>query len=129
MKSTERTYRWLEDKGWNDWWPVERWIPYSGHKVDLFNIIDCLVLTKKGIIGVQTCSSDFAPHVKKLLQDEADQTRKWLSTPKTKLLLIGWRKLRMPGTKQRWKYYPRVAWITLTKKGKLKIKEKPTIKE
>lgn len=129
MKSTERTYRLIEKWGWLNWWPVERFIAYSGHKVDLFNIIDCLVLTSKGIVGIQTCSSDFAAHVKKLLHEEEVNTRKWLATPGTRLMLIGWRKLRMPGTKQRVKYYPRIAHITLGKKGKLKIKELPTEKE
>lgn len=129
MKSTVRTYRLIESWGWVHWWTVERYNAFSGRKTDLFNIIDCVALTSRGIVGIQTCSSDFSEHVKKLMDEEEVNTRKWLTTPGTRLLLIGWRKLRMPGTAKRWKYYPRIAHITLTKKRKLKLEELPTVKD
>ena len=121
----DRTYRLLESWKMYDWWNVEIYNPYSGKKTDFFHIIDTLVLTDNGILAVQTCGPDFSNHKKKLLNDEKINTSRWLATPGTKLLLIGWRKLRMKGTRKRWKWYPRMAWISLNKKGKLCFVELP----
>lgn len=125
MKYTERTYRLIESWGWFDWWPVERYSQFSRKKTDLFHIIDCIVLTRKGIIGLQICGADFSSHKTKLLYDEEINSRRWLNTPGTRLLLIGWRKLKRG---KRRLFYPRIAWITL-KKGKLHFHEYPLNKE
>lgn len=130
MRYTERTYRLIEKWGWYDWWIVERHNAFSGKKTDLFHIIDCVVLTHKGIVGIQTCGADFAEHVNKMMDLDSSYTRKWLHTPKTRLFLIGWRRLgkRTKGKKDRRTFYPRIAQITL-EKGELKIKEHQTNKE
>lgn len=127
-RHTDRTYRLLESWGWDDWWSVEVFNGFSGKKTDLYHIIDCLVLTRKGVVGVQICGPDYAPHVKKILIDEQVNTKKWLSTPGTRLFLIGWRKLKSKvqrRTKDGKEFYPRIAQITLDKKGDLNLKEFP----
>lgn len=126
MKYTERTYRLIEKWGWYDWWPVERYSAFSGKKTDLFHIIDCIVLTRRGIVGLQICGADFSEHVRKLLVEEESNTRKWLLTPGTRLFLIGWRPLKRGKRKI---FFPRIANIKLTKKRKLKFHEFPLNKE
>lgn len=91
--------------------------------MDFFNIIDILVLTKDGIVGVQSCGQAFSAHRIKIMEEEIVNTKKWLRTPKTRLVLIGWRKLRVPGTPKQKKFYPRIAWITIDKKGDLHFSE------
>lgn len=128
MKRTrhnDRTYRLLESWGWVNWWPVERHNAFSGRKTDLFHIIDILALTKDGIVGVQSCGQDFSGHRIKMMIDEEINTRKWLRTPGTRLVLIGWRKVKKKRGGKAMVYKPRIAWITLSKKGKLKFKELP----
>lgn len=130
-RHTDRTYRLIESWGWTDWWPVEIFNMFSGKKTDLFHIIDLLVLTRKGVVGIQVCGSDYSEHVRKIMEYEQVNTRKWLSTPRTRLFLIGWRKMgKTPrkGKRDMRKFYPRIARITL-KKGRLRIHEFPVNKE
>ena len=106
-KATPRTLLFLRTLGWN-YWPVERYNAFSGRKTDLFNIIDYLVITSRSTIGIQSCAGDYAAHVKKITEEEIDQTVAWLTDPNRKLFLIGWRKvLRVRGGKQRI-YKPRI---------------------
>jgi len=106
---------------------VEKFDAYAGPhglRRDLFGIIDVLALDPQtGIIGVQSCGNSYSEHVRKILEDRAQETVEWLSTPGTSFELWSWRKiLRNRGGKQRiWS--PRVASITLDSSGDIVITE------
>src|SRR6056297_1143209 len=66
-----------------------------GIRQDLFGIIDVLALDPaRGVVGVQVCGKDFQPHVRKILEERAQDTYDWLLTPGTCLELWGWRKVK-----------------------------------
>lgn len=112
-----RTLRYIEEEwGWINHWRVESYNHFSGRKSDLFNIIDVLVATKFGPVGVQSCGGDFASHRKKIMEEEEYFTKVWLSIPKSQLWLIGWRKMKVKRGGKAVKFYPRVAQIKYKKK-------------
>jgi hypothetical protein len=80
--------------------------------VDLFHIIDIVALTPTGVMGVQSTGSDFANHLTKLTVTQAKWSRRWLETPKTSLMLIGWRRVKQ-GADGRLIWKERVKMITL----------------
>jgi hypothetical protein len=87
--------------------------PY-GIRQDLFGIIDIIALDpERGVVGIQSCGSDFAAHEQKILVDRNQESYDWLSTPGTVLELWGWRKVKLKrgGTAMRWQ--PRVREFTL----------------
>lgn len=119
---TQRTLELLRDQGHTPW-IVERFNAFSGRRTDLFHIIDILIVVPTGVVGIQSFGTAFSEHRKKLMEDEAWFTRHWLKGKGNELVMVGWRKvLAKKGGKLRI-YKPRVAVITMTKKGKLKIKE------
>lgn len=123
-KATPRTLEMLRSFGWY-YWRVESFNAYSGRKTDLFNIIDYLVITPFSTIGIQSCAGDFAPHIRKLAEEEVDKTVAWLKCPNRQLYLIGWRKVLMrKGLKKRI-YKPRVAIFYLNG-DELIVEEKDT---
>lgn len=95
--NTQRTIRELKNRGLVCA-IVEKWNAFAGpHGIrqDLFGIIDVIALDpERGVIGVQCCGSDFAPHVRKITEERAQETMDWLSTPGTVLEIWGWRKLK-----------------------------------
>jgi len=112
MTNTSRTLKYLRDKGWEAG-VVERFLFYAGkhgRRIDLFNIIDIVALSKKSIIGVQSCGQSFSEHDKKIL--DSLLAIKWLKSG-GRLILIGWRKLKLKrgGKAMRWR--PRVKEYTL----------------
>ena len=111
-KNTERSLKYLREKGYNCWM-VERQIPFPpphGHRVDLYNIIDILAINKTTTIGCQSCGQDFAAHKTKIL--EGEHTFSWLESPDRELWLVGWRKLKAKrgGKLKLWK--PRIGSFT-----------------
>jgi len=96
LSPTQRTLKWLRDKGLTVW-IVERYIrnpalPGGGMRIDFLGIIDIIALNNKVTIGVQSCGSSFSEHRKKIL--ESEMAVKWLRGKNRRLLLIGWRKLK-----------------------------------
>lgn len=121
MTHTERTLRLLRDRGFRSQ-IVERWIfkvgaPGGGYRLDLFNIIDIVALTPAGVLGVQSCGDSFSEHRAKIVEEHAEETRLWLSTPGCSLILIGWRKIKRKLKDGSWSaqgtYQPREELITL----------------
>jgi hypothetical protein len=102
------------------YWKVEYWNPWAKIKVDLFNIIDLLVLDG-GILGIQVCGSDFSSHVNKIRDDEKENTLEWLRSG-GKLQIWGWRKLKKKrgGKAMEWK--PRIADVLLVN-GEIYVEE------
>jgi len=125
MTPTERTLKLLRELGFKPW-PVERFNGFSGRRTDLFNIIDYLAITEYSTIGIQSCGTAFAPHLKKLTEEELTNTIDWLSCRNRKLILVGWRKVLMArGSKERI-FKPRIAWLYLNHNGKVIVDEKET---
>lgn len=87
--------------------------PY-GIRQDLFGIIDIIALDfERGVVGIQSCGSDFAAHERTILEERTQESIDWLSTPGTSLELWGWRriKLKRGGKAMRWQ--PRIREFTL----------------
>ena len=74
------------------YWKVEYYNTWAKKKVDLFNIIDLLVLDS-GIVGVQVCGADYSSHVRKITEEYKSNTIAWLESG-GRLELHGWRKLK-----------------------------------
>jgi len=115
LSSVQRTLRELRNQG-RIAAVVERWNQHAGpHGIrqDLFGFIDVIALDpERGIVGVQACTSDFAAHRRKILEDCTEQVEAWLQCG-GKVELWGWRKVKVKrgGKAMRWK--PRVEDITL----------------
>lgn len=113
ISNTQRTLKYLRDQGYTSA-IVEKWNSHTRTRHDLFGIIDIIALDpKNGVIGVQSTGSAFSEHYKKLTEEKATETRQWLETPGTQLVLIGWRKVKKVrgGKVMVWK--PRILNITL----------------
>lgn len=129
-KSVQRSLAYLRKEGF-DSAIVEHFNPFAGphgHREDLFGVFDLLsIKVDEGIVGVQCCGSDWAPHVRKITEERGDIVTKWLSCG-GKAVLIGWRKLKVikkDGTKgkaERWT--PRIADIVLNSRGEVEINER-----
>lgn len=116
MSPTQRTLKALRDEG-GKCAVVERWLPYAGKfgkRQDLFGIIDVLVLTPKGVVGVQCCGGSFAAHYKKIIEEKRQETYDWLTiAPNCFLQIWSWCKVKKKrgGKAMVWK--PRIVEITL----------------
>lgn len=83
---------------------------HSGCKSDAFGILDLIVVEPARIRGIQACSADWQPHIRKL-QEHQETVKRWLSPAlPTTLELWGWRKVKRKG-QMTWR--PRVQIITL----------------
>jgi hypothetical protein len=123
----ERTTAILRQHGIK-YWKTEVWNAFArrgdgkrGMKVDLFNIIDILALDG-GIVGIQVCGNDYMDHVRKVREDEAENTRAWLEAG-GRLEIHAWRKVKVKrgGKAMQWK--PRVADVMLVN-GDIYIEER-----
>ena len=120
MTNTQRTLRALRQRGLQCA-IVEKFNAYAGPhglRQDLFGIIDVLALDPQtGVIGIQSAGNSFASHKRKILEERAQETVEWLSTPGCRFELWAWRKIKLNrgGKAMRWK--PRVARICLDNSG------------
>ena len=116
MTPTQRTIRALKDLG-RRCAIVEKFNAHVGpHGIrqDLFGIIDIIALDpERGVVGIQSCGSDFAEHWRKLTIERNQETFDWLSTPGAALELWGWRKVKLKrgGLAMRWE--PRIKEVFL----------------
>ena len=116
ISNTSRTLEYLRSQGWiAD--KVEQFNPYAGRygqRKDMFGFGDIVAMGEGSIFAIQSCGQAFAEHHRKLTEDEvvAENVYLWLKNG-GKLLLIGWRKVKLrPGAKaMRWK--PRIREYTL----------------
>lgn len=100
---------------------VERFIHNKkvahGFRSDLFNIFDILCADKiGGIVGVQSCGTDFSAHYKKITMEYSDNASVWLHA-NGRILLIGWRKIKKRRGSKQMIFAPRVKEITLEDLG------------
>jgi len=109
---TQKTLKACRDKG-RTCGIVERFISQAGpfgRRVDLFNFIDIICISKEGIIAIQsTGPSGHSAHRKTILENE--NVPKWLEAG-GKIELWSWRKLlvRRGGKAKTWQ--PKVEHIT-----------------
>jgi hypothetical protein len=112
--NTQRSLKYVRDMGCAAQ-VVEKWNPYSKHRVDLFGVIDIVAIGAIGIIGLQSCSdSGRSEHRKKLL--ESPLARQWVSAG-GRLWLVTWGKHPNP---KRVMWAPHVEVLTLLEFDKYK---------
>ena len=104
-----------------DYQIVEHWNPYSKRRIDLFGIIDLLVLDN-GIVGYQVCGADYQPHIKKITEDEKEKTIKWLNS-NGRLEIWSWRKLKKVRGMKAMEWKPRIADVLIVN-GELYLEER-----
>ncbi len=108
----ERTLKLIREQGGFPW-IVERYIHQRKLKIDLLHIIDLIALSSEGIQGWQVCGSDFGTHKVEMLEEQRENTIKWLETPSISLFLIGWRKLKVRRGGKAMCWRPRIGQISL----------------
>jgi hypothetical protein len=70
---------------------VERWIPATRRRKDLFGFIDLVAMSPTHTFGIQaTSTSNMSSRVEKILESEL--ARVWVASPTRRLCVIGWRK-------------------------------------
>ena len=69
---------------------VEYWHSFARKRIDLFGIIDILVLDCHRTIGLQICGSDLASHKQKMI--ESNNTIPWIEAG-NELQIHSWRRL------------------------------------
>lgn len=112
MSPTQRTLALLRGRGFvAD--VVERWIPGGFVRRDYLNIVDILAITGRDTIGVQSCGEAFSDHWKKMTEEHSGSAKAWLENYSRRLLLIGWRpvKVKRGGVAKR--YEPRESEVFL----------------
>ena len=88
--------------------------PAKGFRRDYLKLLDLVALGEGGIIGIQSCGQAFSEHNKKITEDEevSVNAKLWLECG-GRLILIGWRKIKVKrgGKAMRWE--PRIKEYTL----------------
>ncbi len=112
ISNTSRTLEYIRSQGWvAD--KVEQFNPYAGKfgiRKDAFGILDIIALGERKIIGIQSCGQSFFEHNKKML--ESPMSLKWLECG-GRLILIGWRKIRLHRGGKAMRWSPRIREYTL----------------
>lgn len=106
------------------YWKVEYRNTWAGITVDLFNIIDLLVLDG-GFLGIQVCGTDWMQHVQKLTVDHQENTVDWLKSG-GRIELWGWRKVKKKRGGKIMIWRPRIADILLVG-GSLFVEERKDV--
>ena len=116
--NTQRTLRELRNRG-RIAGIVERWNQFAGpHGIrqDLFGFIDIIAIgpVGGGIIGVQSCGSDFAAHLRKITDSDCTTNAiEWLRAG-GRIELWGWRKVKLHRGSKAMRWKPRIKEITLS---------------
>jgi hypothetical protein len=108
----QRSKALLEEQGWKVW-KVEVWNQWSGHRVDLYHLMDLVAIRAdvNGVLGVQCCGEDVAAHITKIMSGYTDPKGKvwgpneylpiWKAAG-NKLLIHGWSKRGERGKRKVW---------------------------
>ena len=117
LSATQRTLRELRNQGRvaeiTEKWVTNPKLPGGGFRKDLFGIIDVLALDpERGFVGVQCCTGGYQAHLRKMIEEKAQESLDWLNTPGGCLELWSWRKVKVKrgGKAMIWK--PRIKEIT-----------------
>lgn len=116
ISNTSRTLEYLRQQGWEAD-KVEQFNPYAGkvgQRKDAFGFIDILAMGENSIIAIQSCGQAFSEHHKKITEDElvAPKVRLWLKNG-GRLILIGWRKVKLKRGGKAMRWQPRIQEYTL----------------
>ena len=109
---TQRTLAYLRETGYHcD--VVERFIrrpelPGGGFRKDFMSFGDILAFSNTETVMVQSCGTSYSSHLKSLLSNP--NVALWLAGPR-KVMLIGWRKLKVKRGGKATKWTPRVRKI------------------
>lgn len=91
---TQKTLKRLKEQGLKAG-VVERWLPKARRRKDLFGIIDIVVLTPEGFLGIQsTGPTGFSSHYKEMVENRSTECLNWMLTPNGILELWAWRKVK-----------------------------------
>lgn len=111
MSNTSRTLEYIRQRGWiAD--KVEQFNPYAGKfgkRKDMFNFADIVALGEGHIWAIQSCGQSFAEHLRKILEEP--NALKWLECS-GRILLIGWRKVKLKRGGKAMRWSPRIKEIT-----------------
>lgn len=109
MTATQRTLRALEQRGCVCGM-VERYNPYSQKRHDLFGIFDLIAMYPNQIYGIQSTTSDFTGHDKKILAEP--RAIEWLKCGGG-IELWAWRKVKKKRGGKLMVWQPRIKSYTL----------------
>lgn len=94
MSPTQRSLRHLRDNGFLVQ-VVESYNAFTKRRLDLFGFIDLLAVAESQLLGIQTTSgSNLSARRNKILGECREQARAWLSAG-GRIILHGWRKLKV----------------------------------
>jgi hypothetical protein len=111
ISNTSRTLEYIRSQGWiAD--KVEQFNRYAGEfgkRKDMFGFADIVAMGEGKIIAIQSCGQAFSEHERKILDDEevAAKALKWMECG-GRLLLIGWRKLKLHKGGKAMRWTPRI---------------------
>ena len=109
MSPTQRTLQFYRDHGLAIE-VVERWIPQTRRRKDLFGFIDLVAITADHTFGIQaTSTGNMSSRLEKIRGSEL--ARLWLSTPSRRLCVIGWRKYAKPERGRYWRPTERIVTL------------------
>lgn len=117
ISNTSRTLEYLRSQGWvAD--EVEQFNPYAGKfgiRKDMFGFGDIVAMGENSIIAIQSCGQSFSEHDNKITQDEkaAPNALLWIKNG-GRLLLIGWRKVKLKRGGKAMRWSPRIKEYSLT---------------
>lgn len=111
---TQRTLALMRKLGWNCA-VVEKWIPQTRRRLDMFGAIDIVAIRPGETAGIQCTSQSNASARIKKLQAEPNM-KDWLAAG-NRLMVIGWAKKGPRGKRKTWQ--PTVTEITADKLDEL----------
>jgi len=115
ISNTSRTLEYIRTRGWvSD--KVEQFNPYAGRfgqRKDMFGFADIVAMGENSIIAIQSCGQAFSEHLKKITTDEyaASMAYTWIENG-GRILLIGWRKVKLKRGGKAMRWQPRIKEFT-----------------
>lgn len=101
MSPTQRTLAECRKRGWTAQ-VVERFNSYTKRRIDLFGVIDLVVITPGGILGIQTTSGSGGNHSARMLKARTEpRLRLWLEAG-GKFEVWSWAKRGARGKRKTW---------------------------
>ncbi len=104
MTPTQRTLNEARKRGWQAS-VVEKWIPQTRRRVDVWGFGDVLAAGGGSIYLIQaTSGSNSSARYRKIVEDCAEPAKAWLDSG-GRILVWGWRKYKKPVDRKFWRAY------------------------
>lgn len=103
MSPTARTLEWLRSRGWLVE-VVEKWIPQSRTRRDLFGIADLIAVhpdRPETVLIQATSTSNVTARIAKLIA--APGSKVWLAQPHRELWVVGWKRYAKAEAGKHWR--------------------------